>query len=310
MLIKSELDYTNKKAALQASSPGSRSGSINRGQEGQGLQQPPSPRSPTKRHGASSVNWRRRHASMENARTLLPNGELNLAPEAPQCAKCGVALQEEELAFNRRLVEIAERKVGGEEDEARSGAKGGGAGSPSPSKRARENPEEDEPQGLYCIRCHYEVFVQPRGGLEAASEKGSQVSRRSRGSGDVLLSQKRASVGEVPKQVEVVASPKKEASFFWNSFYGHPLSAERQSVDHALLTQDRGELAAGQLLPKNWKQGLADKLQSKYAGDEGQWNAKIQRSLDKQRVKSRIGRRLAEENQKILQNAAFRSVNV
>ena len=95
MLIKSELDYTNKKAALQASSPGSRSGSINRGHEGQALQQPPSPRSPTKSHGASSVNWRRRHASMENARTLLPNGELNLAPEgAPQGAKWGAALQE------------------------------------------------------------------------------------------------------------------------------------------------------------------------------------------------------------------------
>ena len=110
--------------------------------------------------------------------------------------------------------------------------------------------------------------------------------------------------------MEVVASPKKEASFFWNSFYGHPLGAERASVDGAMFTRDRGELAAGQLLPKNWKQGLADKLQSKYAGDEQQWNAKIQRSLDKQRVKSRIGRRLAEENQKILQNAAFRSVNI
>ena len=126
---------------------------------------------------------------MENAGTLLPQRELNIAPDgATQCAKCGIVLQEEELAFNRRLVEIAERKAVQEEGEDRSGGgRGGAAGSPSPSKRARENPEEEDPAALYCIRCHYEVFVQPRGGLEGLSEKGSQVSRRSRASGEVLM---------------------------------------------------------------------------------------------------------------------------
>ena len=123
---------------------------------------------------------------MENAGTLLPQRELKIAPDgAPQCAKCGIALQEEELAFNRRLVEIAERKAIQDEEEDRG--RGGAAGSPSPSKRARENPEEEDPAALYCIRCHYEVFVQPRGGLEGLSEKGSQVSRRSRGSGEVFM---------------------------------------------------------------------------------------------------------------------------
>ena len=97
------------------------------------------------------MNWRRRHASMENAGTLLPQRELNIAPHgATQCAKCGIVLQEEELAFNRRLVEIAERKAVQEEGEDRSGGgRGGAAGSPSPSKRARENPEEEDPAALY-----------------------------------------------------------------------------------------------------------------------------------------------------------------
>ena len=250
---------------------------------------------------------------MQNAGAMLASGELKLAQEgASRCSRCSNALQEEELAFNRRLAEIAERKAGPEEDASRSFCEG-----ESPAKRAPENPEEAEGAPLYCIPCHYEVFVVPRGASEAASEKGSRLSRRSRGSGDGIYVAQRKKLGvslregsEDPKQVEVVASPKKEASFFWNSFYGHPLTVERQSVDPAMLTRPRVDLAAGQLLPKNWKQGLADKLQSKYQGDEQEWNAKIQRSLDKQRVKSRIGRRLAEENQKILQNAAYRNVAV
>ena len=291
VLVKSELDYSNKQAALKASAPGSRSNSISKPAEAVAA-----PRSGAGRSHASSANSRRRHASVENVGKMLATGDL----KAPSCARCHIPLQEEELAFNRRLVEIAERKQQDEE----------GA---SPSK-ARENPEDSE-GALYCIKCHYEVFVQPRGS-EAGSERGSRLSRRSRGSDGFYYSKKQKDGNtlrdnsEEFKQLDIFQPGKKEAAVFWNSFYGHPIKGDGHGLDAATLARIRGDMAAGSLIPKNWKQGLADKLQAKYSTDQTQWDAKIQRSLDKQRVKSRIGTRLAEENKKILQNAAFRNVAV
>ena len=292
MLVKSEIDYSNKKGALKASSPGSRSNSISKPAEAVAA-----PRSSAGRsHASSAANSRRRHASVEHVGKMLATGDMRV----PQCVKCGIALQEEELAFNRRLVEIAERKT---QDE----------GVESPSK-ARENPEDAE-GAQYCIKCHYEVFVQPRGS-DAGSERGSRLSRRSRGSDGLYYAKKQKDGGterensEEFKKLDIFQPGKKEAQQFWNSFYGHPIKGDGHGLDAATVARIRGEMAAGSLIPKNWKQGLADKLQAKYSSDQAQWDAKIQRRIDKQRVKSRIGTRLAEENKKILQNAAFRNVAV
>ena len=60
--------------------------------------------------------------------------------------------------------------------------------------------------------------------------------------------------------------------------------------------EDGQPRTAGALNRRQWKAGLADKLQTKYKDDRELQVAKIERRLEKERTKSLIGRKLQEEN--------------
>ena len=64
--------------------------------------------------------------------------------------------------------------------------------------------------------------------------------------------------------------------------------------------EDGQPRTAGALNRRQWKAGLADKLQTKYRDDRELQVAKIERRLEKERTKSLIGRKLQEENQRLL----------
>ena len=68
------------------------------------------------------------------------------------------------------------------------------------------------------------------------------------------------------------------------------------------IAEDGERKTAGHLNRRQWKAGLADKLQTKYRDDRDLQVAKIERRLEKERTKSLIGRKLHDENQRLLKH--------
>lgn len=88
-----------------------------------------------------------------------------------------------------------------------------------------------------------------------------------------------------------------------DSYLNRSVNHYQNQLPNLMSTQYQST-TQGKIGPRKWKRGLSEKLQSKskYASNPAKKIEKIKRSLEKQRIKSRIGMRIKYMNDQLIKN--------